>query len=455
VTLVFFRSSRLISTHIQGLGHAVFQYQDHRLELRRQSVEEVKVDGPWITKTGLVAEGLVSQPYIHLDIRTPFGETVGEPQVEATLSESLGARKEKYRIGGWHIQFVEDTNLGSNHRVFVDLVEIGKNAPALSGMDAGISLEVAVEALGELALSEKGEPNFQLLLGGKDFCYSLLYVNGSAFHVLRIAEGVNPHSVARLKRHREYAFSQGKLATTSLKTFIFSDDPLNSYETITNLQPQPISFGLVNQPKSSGSMAISALPLHLGLAHAVKQRDLLTHNRVQIAEQSRNSVIRSRHTFLLAISGTVLACLMVACILGAVIYRGKKEVKILTQNAATYSSQVKIIRGLRISKQSMEEDIKALRPLWNRPIAWSNIFSSLASALPSASGIDGLSVVHKPDGEMELSFRSWVKDWDQVQVIQRKLSAAPSFAAVSLSEQRKDLATGVVIFTVTCTLERI
>src|SRR5690606_36377856 len=100
------RSKNLISTHIRGAGHALFQVRDHRLELRARSSEDVAVDGSWINKTGLIAEGLPFQPYIHLDIRTPFGETVGARQVEEALAESLGPRRDRKstRLNSSHVK---------------------------------------------------------------------------------------------------------------------------------------------------------------------------------------------------------------------------------------------------------------------------------------------------------------------------------------------------------------
>jgi hypothetical protein len=236
----------MVSTHIRGLGHAVFQIRDHGFELRSRSREDIAIDRPWVTATGLVAEGLANRPYIHLDIRTPFGESVSDGQVEGALAESLGPRREKYRIGGWHIQFVEDTNLGSNHRVFVDLVEASEKDQPWMGMDAGLSLEVAVQALGELAMAERGESTFQLLCGGKDFCYSLLYLNGSCFHVLRVAEGAGTKSAARLRQHREFLLAQGKVNGAGLKTYIGAGDPLASFSPINDLRPESLSFGLAS-----------------------------------------------------------------------------------------------------------------------------------------------------------------------------------------------------------------
>lgn len=436
-----------MSTHIRGQGHAVFQLRDNHLELRRRSDEDVPVDRPWITATGLIAEGLTGQPYLHLDIRTPFGETVGETQVENALSESLGPRKDKYRLGGWHIQFVEDTNLGSNHRIFVDLIDAGPQTPVMGGMDAGLSLEVAMEALGELAMAEKGENTFQLLVGGKHSCYSLLYLNGSPFHVLRVEEGAGPKSALRLRRHREFLLAQGKVAGSSLKTFLSAGDPLLECESILELRPETVSFGV--------EKGMEKVPLlHLGLAHAARQKDLLAHNRVGETDRSRNGGIRSRHRFFQALGATLAFCLLVAMVFLAAIHHRQSQLQSLKVAASAYEQQVKAIRALRHEKASIEGDLEGLRPVWNRPLDWTSLYSGLAAAMPRESGIDGLTVARRPDGDLELSFRAWVRDWDQVQVIQRKLAATHPFASVSLSEQRKDLTTGVVIFHVTCRLER-
>ena len=53
-----------------------------------------------------------------------------------------------------------------------------------------------------------------------------------------------------------------------------------------------------------------------------------------------------------------------------------------------------------------------------------------------------------------MSFRAWVRDWNQVQAIQKKLAEGRRFSGITLSEQRKDMATGVVIFHVTGKVER-
>lgn len=452
-------ASKLISTHIRGAGHALFQIRDHRLELRSRSTEEMPVDGSWINKTGLVAEGLPLQPYIHLDIRTPFGESVGKRQVEEALAESLGPRRDRFSAGGWHIQFVEDTNLGSNHRVFVDLIETGNDSKGLAGMDAGLSLELAMEALGELVSAEKSEANFQLLYGGEGFCYSLLYLNGAAFHVLRVGEGAGAKSSARLRRHREFASVAGKNGGPGMKTYLAKGDPLWEFQAIRELHPEEFTCagsGLPSKESAkSGDRAdgIASL-LHLGLAQAALQRDFSAHNRVPEADRRRNAVIRTRHRFTLATGATFFGCLAVAGAMYAAIHATQSRLSDLKEKAAAYQPQVEAIRALRVEKASLERGLEGLRPLWKGPLDWGAIFAGIAAALPEEAGMDGLAVARKPDGVLELSFRAWVKDWDKVQTIQKRLSTTRPFKSVTLSEQRKDLATGNVVFHVTAGLER-
>lgn len=392
-----------------------------------------------------------------MDIRTPFGETVVTDQVENALAESLGPRKEKFTLGSWHIQYVEDTNLGSNHRIFVDLIENAASYRSYPGMDVRLPLELAIEALGEIAMVESGLANFQLLLGCKDFCYSLLFLNGSAFHILKVNEPVGPKAATRLRQHRDFLLSQSKIVGNTLKVLVFIQDPLGLCEAIQELKPQSLSFGI---PPELGQLNIasgngSALILHLGLAQAARQKDLLTHNRVPVSDQARNDTIRSRNRFYQLMGATVILGIVVAATYGLAILNGKKQLHKLRQAASTYQVQVNTIHNLRQEKLRLEASIQELRPVWNSPMNWSRVYAGLSAALPSESGIDGLSVVKKAEGGMELSFRAWVRDWGQVQVIQKKLLATPPFVSVILSEQRKDLATGVVIFNVTCQLERI
>ncbi len=400
------------------------------------------MDGKWINRTGMVAEGIAGQAYIHLDIRTPFGETVDERQVNEALAEGLGPRRDRFRIGGWHIQFVEDTNLGSNHRVFVDLVDAGAPKSGQGGMDAGLSLELAMEALGELVATAKGEANFQLLYGGKEFCYSLLYLNGGPFHLLRVDEGAGPKAAARMRRHREFA--AGRNGNAGLRVFVAKGDPL--WEHLPAKEARTEGFAFPGVPEGGDTL------LHLGLAQAARQRDFASHNRVSGEERRRNEGIRTRFRFMLALGAAIAVAALAAAGYGAAIRISQSQLASLRSQASVYQAPVDSIHGLRAAKMRLEASVQDLRPMWRGPMDWNAVLVALSASLPRESGIDGLAVSRESDGSLELSFKAWVRDWDQVQSIQKRLSASKRFSAISLSEQRKDLVTGVVVFHVTCKL---
>lgn len=435
-------SSHLVSTHIRGKGHALFQVREHKLELRRRSPDDMAVDGNWINRTGMVAEGIAAQPYVHLDIRTPFGETVDERQVQEALAEALGPKRDRFRLGGWHVQFVEDTNLGSNHRVFADLLDATRGGSAQAGMDSGLSLELAMESLGDMVAGEKGEANFQLVLGGKEYCYSLLYLGGSPFHVLRIPDGAGPKAVARLKRHREFA--GGRSGNGGLRVFLDKRDPLWEAPEIKEMKPE--AFTLAGAPEGGDSL------LHLGLAGAARQRDFASHNRVPAEARRRNESVRTRFRFYLALTASAVAAALIAGAYGVAIRVSERQAAELRAQASAYQAQVDAIRALRVRKARLESSIADLKPIWRGQMDWNAVLSELAKALPKEAGIDGFTVIRGQDGGLELTFKTWVRDWDQVQAIQKRLVAGGRFKSVSLSEQRKDIATGVVVFHVAAKL---
>lgn len=437
--------------------------RDGSVELKRRSSEDAPVNRAWVTRTRLIAQGLAAEPYIHLDIRTPFGENVGEGQVDGALGESLGPRKDRFSRKGWHLQFVEDTNLGSNHRVFVDLMDPQDGAEPLPGMDAALPLEVAVEALAEMVVARKSEPNFQFLISGPQRCYSVLYANGSPFHVLRVDEGAGEKAAGRLARHRDFAVSQGKPGP--FRTFLCPGDPLAACDAVARLSPEIIDFDLrlpdpgkppASEPVNGNGSRRSgdtALYMHLGLALAAARRDYQEHNRVGEIERLRNQGVRGRARFALAMLGTLAVCLLVTGGFFAAtrVIQGRSAE--LGAQAAAYRGQVDAIRELRAERARLLDSLSGLKPLWNGPVPWSEVMADISGALPQQAGIDGLQVDRESDGSLKVSFRAWVKDWDAVRGIEKRLTASRHLDKVTISEQRKDLASGAVIFHVTGMLE--
>jgi len=428
------------------MGFTVFESSRSGLKVIQSSLEEMTVNSKWIKKTDLIIEGLANQLYIHLDINTPFGETVHTAQVENALAESLGAKRENFEIAGWHIQYVEDTNLGSNHRIFVDLNPKDQKATLSEGRDDSRSLLVAVEALGEMVMSEQSVGTFQFLCSAKDEYYSLLFLNGAPFHVLQIPNLDLAEVSKRILGHREFLLAQGKTADSELATFLPNDDRLLSQKSLQLLKPKTLKLG---QNKSFPFMVF-----HLGLAKASAQKELESHNRAKAQSGNHNYNIRTQDQFLHVFLISCLMGLLVLLGFGIDLMHQSGQLKTMRKSAAQYTVQVKRIADLRKQISTVELSLANIKPLWNSALDWKTIFSGIASALPLESGLDGVTVNKQATGDLELSFRAWVKDWNRVQDIQKNLLATQYFKTVSLSEQKKDLASGVVVFHITCILNK-
>jgi Tfp pilus assembly protein PilN len=231
---------------------------------------------------------------------------------------------------------------------------------------------------------------------------------------------------------------------------LLQGDPLWETDAIRDLKPETFALPTAARPAGEGN----AWLLHLGLAQAARQRDFSAHNRVAAEARRRNEGIRTRFRFFLAVGAAAAICALASAGFGFAIHRSQSQLSALKAQASAYQSQVDSIRALRKERMRLEASVADLKPLWHGPMDWSAVLAELGAALPKEAGIDGLSVVRQADGNLELSFRAWVRDWNLVQGIQKKLSAGGRFTGVSLSEQRKDLQTGVVVFHVTCNLER-
>ena len=185
------------------------------------------------------------------------------------------------------------------------------------GWTRALSLELAIEALGELVAAEKGETSFQLLFGSGRFCYSLLFLNGSPFHVLRVGEGAGAKAASRLRRHREFATGLGRSAGSALKTYLAKGDPLWDGGAVKELKAEPVEFSVALgdakadaapagiSAERNGEAVRHAWLLHLGLAQAARQKDFATHNRVGQVQRRRNESIRTRFRFVLAMAATI------------------------------------------------------------------------------------------------------------------------------------------------------
>ena len=193
-----------VSTHIRDEGFAVFK-QSKDPGLQTFSFDNPKVDNKWIRRISSVIEGTARSTYLHREIRLPYGSELTDDDVEQSLVESIGAKREKYGRALWHEFFQEDTSQGTQHRVFISF---SNREPSLSSFrDISLPLETAVLALSAKLQEKRGDADFQLILSLKGCIFSMLYIGNSPFHLLRIDSDEVPENIGRLMKHAEFGLS--------------------------------------------------------------------------------------------------------------------------------------------------------------------------------------------------------------------------------------------------------
>ncbi len=438
----FFRPPH--SVHIAGHGVGQFYFSEGHLKAIQFLEQAQNVDHKWVRHTTKIIEGVAGIPFLHLDIRTPFGESADEDLVNKALEEALGPKKDNYILRAWHILFVEDSHLGSNHRVFAELKKSKKDTEILSA-DVSIPMEIGLEAIGEEIAAQTKCLHFQLVYELDTMLYSWIFHNGAPYHLLCLNITLEADLVQRLLAHRQFLVGQEKNGNLILKSFALNQ---------VNKQSEPVK----NWAKAMDSVEIWQGPvayanlLHYGLASVLKNPALQEHARPQKAHTF--TLIRNRFFAGQMLLATFIFCLVILSIMGIYFNGIKREHHKLMAVADTHALQIKNISHYRLEKIQLESKALELKPVWKSGYAWKIILQSIANALPEHSGLEGLMVTQTPTGGSDLSFRAWVKDWNAIRGIQTKLEKIPEFKSVSLTDQKRDLASGLVIFHVNCLLEK-
>ena len=435
-----------IATHINGNGYGLFQFKQDGLKLIRFEKKSRPIDLQWIRKVRCIVEGEKGIPFLHRDVRTPFGEMPDSNQVEQSLKDVLGDNS-PYKINEWHSYFVEDTNLGSSHRIFTDLNQTNQKIEK-SRADYKLPLELAILSLGEEIFNTTGFASFQFVFYSGDFIWSLLFCKGSPLHILRITKDDHNYIVDRLGEHKNYLANQFKdqepflrivLSQTEIRKFI--DPGLDE-----NIVEHDFNFA---KPKEWDTG--SAL-LHYGLALSSRNVEHQKHSRTSQENLEANRNERSFHSFLFVMFFSLLIGGIVSA---ASWYNLRQERLELTQtmkSAQIFETEIAIIDSLRDIRSDLVRKVYKLKPVWRNDYDWESILNQIAASLPKNSGIDALMAERNPQG-MNLNFKAWVSDWAEVEEIQNKLSNISKITEVKISEQRKDPENDVVIFQVQCNLE--
>ena len=340
---------------------------------------------------------------------------------------------------GWHVQFVEDTNLGFNDRVFADLIDLSGSPAAQTGMDAGYSPWSCHGGFGRSRRDREGRDQFPtpVSAAGEYLLFPPLLERGHRSmccgYPMGGAEGDRP----------AYAASG------------FRSLAVRRRRKLARLPPQRRSLlgGAGNGGKNPRPSRSRSAPeggdalLHLGLARAAGQRDFASHNRVPADERWRNGSIRTRFRFYLAMAVSALICALTA---GGFVM----AIRIFDGQAADLRARLPPIRAkwMPSGDYGSESAPGSLPGRSSSALARAYRLErdvGVGESAPQGGGDRWFTVVRLADGGSEISFKAWVRDWDQVQSIQKRLSASGRFTSITLSEQRKDLQTGVVLFHVT------
>ncbi len=442
-----FRRPIRLAIHGPANGLAYFKVKSGE-DPEIQSWDPEVNDCNWrlIRKVDLACEEVEQVPFLHLDIWTPYGESVTEDQVFQGLREALGPKHEDYLIQGWHVVYLENTHMGSNHRVFVSLQK-GTSDSEARGWDLQLPVEIAVESLGDWIARKSGGLNFHLILSQGQWVYSLVYLNAQPYHRIRVGRENTTYLKNRLQAHHHYLAQQSKEGPLPL--FVYSQDSIRPFcEEIFGSIP----LDLPTLPGSWEAVGKRPTILHFGYALAAVQDGAAAHNQVQKSQQSRNSEIRLWNRLVVfAVLGIFFGLLPLA-LEGIQYFFLQRELTVLQAEASKFEVKVKAIRTHRLERLALWDSLQTVKALWNKPVPLDRVLQKIGMSLPNQSGLEGFVFRDGAKDNPIINFRIWVKDWNQVQPFQDKLKDFPLFSKVEISDQHRDPENARVYFQVSCAL---
>ncbi len=389
--------------------------------------------------------GVAGLPFLQIEVRTPYGESITEAMVASAMREALGPKSETLALQGWHVTHLEDTHLGSQHRVFATLA--GADESERPGLwDQLLPLELAVVALGDWTARTTGRSQFQLVLARGGWIYSLAYRHAQAYHLIRVSDRPFDFACKRLSEHRLYAQEPGD----GEEFAVFADLPASAHVDISaalgETRPLPSPPGYGGGPKPGADL------WHFGLALAAVREEGAIHNRAGARRQDANLEIRMWDR----LAKTALAALLLGGLAflgeGARLLSVRSALAGARAQAAQYASRVEEIQALRAERRNVLDSLLQLRPLWHRPTPVDRVLRGIAAALPPHAGLDGVLLRTAGDGKKTVSFLGWVGDWNEIRPVQERLRKLPYFSDVALSDQRQDPSRKRVSYHATCTL---
>ncbi|MFC1584988.1 hypothetical protein ACFL5V_05530 [Fibrobacterota bacterium] len=445
------------STHIADAGYAVFR-AGKEPELLELSSASIATNDKWLRGIPCVIEGLRNVTCLHREISLPFGAVLTHEAVEQNLKECLGQKRNRFGKALWHTYFQEDTKQGTRHRVFISLTD-KEQRHANFRSDLSLPVETAVLALAARAGQKTGEQNFQFIMAWRETVFSVLYMGGSPYHLLKVQAPDSEQTLERLKAHTRYLLS-GSDRAKPLKVIVFAGEgcelaPAMGRQPDWDVMEASLDLPDAGSP-SSGEGERKALYrlMHCGLALAARNPDLILHDRNTPDERLMVTNVRDLSLLVRTTAAAILLILSVTAVFGFKLYSHRNTLHDIKSRAASHEQSLNIIEGKKTERNGLADSLNLFRPLWNRPVAWHKVLGAINRALPEKSGMDGFVVEENRDGAISLQFRTWVSEWDSVTAVQKKLESSPLLSGVALSQQQKKMKKDRVVFHVTALVER-
>ncbi len=432
---------KAVSTYLSDGSIAVFSGRarpDLVKFLPNPSAKEVSASQRLLHSTHVVRQ---YQPdaCIHRDVRLPFGEELTLDSVEQSLIEVLGGRRDEFNKARWHEMFAEDTHQGTEHRVFISLFK--SDSPSVhTPADAQLPLQVGLMALANHLSEVSEKPEFQFLIQTPKAVFSILVFGSSVFHTLTFQPSDDIKSdLDRLARQRDYGLQSAEVES-ALPLYVLAPNAAAWQElalTHNNWEVIPLPSILNIEATKTAAQKVQ-LYCHLGLRLAQSDLELRAHNSVG------SHVTRSlgyRRDKRLAIYTTLIAalfCLLVGGFFGLRYKNLQQRLQQIDKQSDAHRPVLQKINAYRQQKSAVSDSLTQLRQLWHLPIPWDKLLLEIQNAMPRQSGIEALVVKETQKGATELQFKAWVKNWDHITGIQKRLTESPYFLNVKESEQRKN-----------------
>lgn len=378
--------------------------------------------------------------FLHCDIRTPFGEEVNEDQVEAALQSALGPKRESYHLRGWHILHVEDTHVGSVHRLWVTLDFAEKEDKVGVPADYRLPLELALMGLGRKVNGSFAGKPWQMLFRHEESVYSLLFHGDSVLHV-RSFPATGENILARAMQHyRGIGLSENPREPEVRVLGPGLDWPLppqvapEAWLRLTDLLPQILPL------ESSPEKALA-----LGICAALENPSLLAHDRIREEEGYALRAKRLARVCLVSVLMAISSSLLGAAALGFSLNQAKAEKQMLQLKAAGHQKQVLAMQQLRNLLQARNDSLQSLGLLARNPYPASLILGRLAAAADHG-GLLAMQMRQEEDGHVDLRLKAWTSSWEKVEGFRGALAKMPQAQSAEVMSQKKESGQGKVQF---------